>query len=571
MSLNIQRDARLFATLDGTLLMQKQFHLAMGLSFLIQLASTAAYGFQPTEGGPIAHWPLAKEASDAAGGEFHGKPRGVQFATADGHSFAQFDGHESVIEVPHSPKWQLGKGDFSVALWLHTDEKLADDLGELISQYDAKHRRGFSLSLRNNCVTSSQANYRQLQFGIDNGTQPKWTDLGRPGNSLYGMSMCVHDGRLYCGTCEPAADQAGHVYRYEGGTSWVDLGSPDKSNAVVCMAVHRGKLHIGTGKYRLGGSALAESENANLGGRIFRLDDGDRWTLVGHLPGVEATAALVVFRDTLYASSLYRPAGFYRYEGEQNWTALETPGGKRPESLGVYNGYLWATGYDEGHIYRFDGQNWKDMGALGENTQTYSFAVERGRLYVGTWPSGKVYRLSPQDEWQDTGRLGEELEVMGMLLHNGKLYAGTLPLAEMFRYDGDQQWNSVGRLDLTPDVKYRRIWSCAQYQGRLVATTLPSGHVHALEAGKCVTHDYPLPPGWRHVTAVRGGERLRLYVDGKQVAVSTPLRPADFDLSTEQPLLIGGGPGDYFSGRLRDVRLYRRALDSKEIHKLATE
>lgn len=551
--------------------MKKQFHSAFGLTLVLQLAATAAYGFQPTEEGPIAHWPLAKEASDAAGGEFHGKPRGVQFATADGHSFAQFDGRESVIEVPHSPKWRLGKGDFSVALWLHTDEKLTDDLGELISQYDAKQRRGFSLSLRNNCVTSSQANYRQLQFGIDNGTQPKWTDLGRPGNSLYGMSMCVHDGRLYSGTCEPATDQAGHVYRYEGGTSWVDLGFPDKSNAVVCMAVYRGKLHVGTGKYRLGGSALAESENANLGGRIFRLDDGDRWTLVGHLPGVEATASLVVFRDTLYASSLYRPAGFYRYEGEQNWTALETPGGKRPESLAVYNGYLWATGYDEGHIYRFDGQNWKDMGALGENTQTYSFAVERGRLYVGTWPSGKVYRLSPQDEWQDTGRLGEELEVMGMLLHNGKLYAGTLPLAEMFRYDGDQQWNSVGRLDLTPDVKYRRIWSCAQYQGRLVATTLPSGHVHALEAGKCVTFDHPLPPGWRHVTAVRGGERLRLYVDGKQVAESTPLRPADFDLSTEQPLLIGGGPGDYLSGRLRNVRLYHRALDKAEIHKLATE
>ena len=86
-----------------------------------------------------------------------------------------------------------------------------------------------------------------------------------------------------------------------------------------------------------------------------------------------------------------------------------------------------------------------------------------------------------------------------------------------------------------------------------------------------MTYDHELPPGWRHVTAVRVADRLRLYVGGEQVAESAIFQPADFNLSTEQPLLIGGGPGDYFNGRLRDVRLYNRALSAEEIQGLAAE
>src|SRR6185295_15636123 len=290
--------------------------------------------------------------------------------------------------------------------------------------------------------------------------------------------------------------------RYEGEQKWADLGSPDKSNAVMSLATYHGKLYAGTGKYRLVGSALPESENLNLGGRVFRLESDGRWTLVGQLPGVETLASLVVYQDRLFASSLYRPPGFFRYEKDGEWTSLSTPAGNRIEPLAVFDGYLWAGEYDKGHVFRFDGKDWQDWGQLGDNTQTYSFAIERGQLCVGTWKSGRVFRLEERNRWADTGRLGEELEVMGMLFYNGKLYAGSLPLAELYRHDGDNAWRSVGRLDLTPDVKYRRIWTCAQYQGRLVATALPSGHVHALEAGACVTHDHELPAGWQHVAGV---------------------------------------------------------------------
>ena len=367
-----------------------------------------------------------------------------------------------------------------------------------------------------------------------------------------------------------ASQEAGHVYRYAGGKEWIDRGSPAPCNSVTALAAFDGKLYAGTGKYRLRGSALAESENAHLGGRVFRYDDG-AWTDCGALEGVESIGGMGVFRGRLYASSMYRPAGFFRYEGGSNWTACSTPG-KRVEALGVYNGFLYATSYDGGHVYRFDGSEWTDCGQLGDaadNTQTYSFAVHGGRLYVGTWRTGRVYRFEDVNRWTDVGRLGEELEVMGMLVHNGRLMAGTLPLAEVYAYEGDASWQRLARLDHTPGVRYRRAWTMAEYQGKLFTSTLPSGHVFSFEAGKSATWDREFPAGWHHVAAVRSEGRLRLFVDGQKVAESSQFDPAEYDLTSREPLRIGFGANDYFHGRLSDVRLYGRALNSGEITRLA--
>ena len=187
--------------------------------------------------------------------------------------------------------------------------------------------------------------------------------------------------------------------------------------------------------------------------------------------------------------------------------------------LGVFQGGLYATGYDVGGVFRYEGeQRWSFCGNASASTQLYSFASYRGLLHTGVWPTGSVYRQEDGLPWLDCGRLGEELEVMGMMVYNGKLYAGTLPTGSVYRYDGEGEWVSTGQLDTTPDVKYRRAWTMAVYQGRLFCGTLPSGNVLSLEAGKNVTHDHALPGGWHHLAAVRADGKLRLYVDGALVA-----------------------------------------------------
>ncbi len=150
----------------------------------------------------------------------------------------------------------------------------------------------------------------------------------------------------------------------------------------------------------------------------------------------------------------------------------------------MFNGALYASSYDGGHVYRFDGSAWTDLGQLGtdENTQTYSFAVYRGQLHVGTWRSGRVFRWDEAGRWIDAGRLGQELEVMGMLVHNGRLIAGTLPLAEVYEYRQGTDWRLQTRLDHTADVTYRRAWTMARVRRARVLqhfaqrTDLFSGH-----------------------------------------------------------------------------------------------
>ena len=523
----------------------------------------------------LAHWELATDCRDSSGKGNHGTNHGAEFRRHEDRPAARFDGRRSWIEVSASDSLRLGTSNFTVAAWVNLPDEagLDDAFGDIISRFDPGTRRGFVFGITHRAgVTTSQPNTRNVHFGMDDGqAEARWTDHGRPGNAILIFALAVHDGQLYAGTCEPGRDQAGHVFQFRGATNWTDCGSPDRCNSVSALAVFGDRLYAGVSKYRLAGSSLPESENPHLGGSVYRHAGGRSWEFCGQLPDTEAIGGLVVFRGRLYASSLYRPAGFFRYEGGQRWTALPTPAGKRVEAMCVYDGQLFASTYDEGHVFRYDGTNWTDSGQVGprENTQTYSFAVHEGRLHVGTWSTGRVFRHRADNNWEDMGRLGEELEVMGMIVHNGKLYAGSLPSAEVYRFDAPGNWTRLTCLDATPNVKYRRAWTMAEFQGRLFCGTLPSGRVFSFEAGRNVTCDRALPPGWHHVAAVRHENRLELFVDGKSVAVSAEFDPAQFDLSLDQPLKIGFGPNDFFRGRLRDLRLYGTALSVREIASLA--
>jgi len=524
--------------------------------------------------GVAGRWTLSGNLRDASGNSNDGQARGNMDYKATGPdgqagSAILFNGLNSCIEIKSDRPFNPGKNNFSVSVWIKTDIDNDDVPGDIISQYDTSIHRGFHLSLKSNAVTTSHANALQVHFGIDNDHMSEWKDCGRPGNALCAFSLASFNGSLYAGTTEAGKDESGHVYRYTGENYWVDCGSPDKSNSVMALAVYKGKLYAGTGKYRLAGSALPESENLNHGGNIFRYEGEKQWIFCGKLPETECIGGMIVYRGNLYASSLYRPAGFYRYNGNENWIDCGTPGGKRVEALAVYNGSVYASSYDGGFVYRYDDSGWTNCGQLGNNTQTYSFAVYQGRLYTGTWPGGRVYRFEDINRWTDTGRLGNELEVMGMLVHNGRLIAGTLPSAEIYSYEGDSLWKKIVKLDHTPDVRYRRAWTMAEHNGKVFCSTLPSGKIFSFESGRNALGSAPITPGWHHLAAVKSENRLDLYIDGKKQAQSEQFDPEMFDLDNQIPLMIGFGSNDYFNGSLAGIRLYNRELKLREIRYLS--
>jgi len=242
--------------------------------------------------GLVAHWKLTQDGKDSSAGGHHAVNHGVKFENGS----AVFNGVDAWLEVPNTKSLKPETGPFSIAVWVHTAEKLDDVLGDVITCYDPVARTGFTLSLMNYAgVTSAQSNWRNILFGIDAARlDPQWTDCGRPGTNQYVKSLVVHDGDLYAAVWEPGAGKTGHLYRYAGGTRWIDCGSPDLANSITGLAVFNGKLYAGTELYSGGGSSLPLSPNQNHGGKVFRYEGGTRWTDCGKVADVRSISGLAV-------------------------------------------------------------------------------------------------------------------------------------------------------------------------------------------------------------------------------------------------------------------------------------
>jgi hypothetical protein len=541
----------------------------------------------------VGHWPLAADLDDHSEVRHRTDAAHVELG-APGPSgrpgtAARFDGRRSVLEAADHPTLRFGTGDLTVAAWVRSDLPDTDVVGDIVSKFDPQRRRGAVLSIvTNGGVTSTaQANYRHLHFGIDDGrVDPAWTDCGRPGAAVKVAALLAAQGSLYAGTVENAPGRAGRLWRYEGEQRWVDLGNPVGCNAVASVVEFEGAIYCGTGRYIAEGSALGPTLNTIPGGKVFRLEPDGAWTECGH-PGAEGATpearpaqgyatgkaddviALSVYRGALYCVSNHR-CGVFRYQGGTRWEPVGLHD-RRIMTLAVYRGSLYAL-INGGPVYRYaGGEAWVFSGHPEGSTQTYSAVVHEGRLYVGTWPQGDVFRFAGDGDrdcetWTRLSRVGYEREIMGMALYNGKAYLGALPLASVWRMD-DERFTFMGTLDHS-SAPLRRVWSLAVYQGRLFGGTLPSGHVLSLAAGKMASWDNAFPSGWHHVAAVKESGRLKLYVDGNAVAWSAPFHAADYDLSADRPLRIGAGPHEHLSGFLSDVRVYRRALGVREIGRL---
>ncbi len=548
----------------------------------------------------IDRWKFERDASGSCGESAQALSKSVIFGErgpVPDMPAARFDGESSVIKITGHPVLSRGKKDFTISCWIHTGESSegGDVIGDIISCFDPAERCGFNLSVvTNGGVThTTQANYRHLHFGIDQGRSHGIEDCGRPGESVFVNALASVEGELYAGTLENAPDRTGHLYRYAGNKEWEDMGTPpDCSNCVGGIARFEGKFYVSSARYQTTGSLLGQPKNINPGGHVYLVDDNGQWTDCGH-PGIEsavsedanpsigngngkadAAVSLTVYRGRLYCASANQ-RGVFVYEGKNKWRNIGPE--SRVFSLIIYRDrlYMLANGgvrpEHGGALYRYekDGE-WEFCGRPGKSTQTYGAVIYAGNLYAGTWPDGEVHLYKGKTEWENLGWLGYAREVMAMVLYNGKFYAGTLPMANIWRYDGEKRFAFAGNAD-NSEVVLRRAWSMAVHRGSLYIGTLPSGHVKRYRAGVMATSDSSLPAGWHHIAATRGDSRLKIYLDGRCVAESEPFNSDDYDLSTGAPLKIGFGQHEHFRGLMADLRIYGRCLTPEDVNVIISE
>ena len=93
----------------------------------------------------------------------------------------------------------------------------------------------------------------------------------------------------------------------------------------------------------------------------------------------------------------------------------------------------------------------------------------------------------------------------------------------------------------------------------------PAGQVYVSAAGQRVHGPSALPVNtWTHLATTYDGAVQRLYVNGVEVATRAQTGPVR---TSDSPLRIGGNSvwGEFFQGRIDQVRIYSRALAADEI------
>lgn len=562
--------------------------------------------------GLVGHWKLHGDCRDHSGNGHDGTNHGVDLETST------FDGRGAYIEIPSADALRLGRGDFTLSAWVCTDRIVDDTLGDVLSWYDPKLRRGVTLGLHSSAGGyQSTGDDRHVFFGIDNARLGEWQDCGRPSvtSNYVSNSLTVFDGHLYAGIID-ARDEAGwcHVYRYAGGTEWVDCGrvGQGKTTGVMALIVHQGRLYAGTSTYDWTRVFSGKYDPS----RVYRYEGGTTWTDCGQPGEMLRINCLATFGGKLYAGGdrgmpppgekqwSGRPYQIFVHDGGTNWSVAgsfppEPPTSLYPHAMAVHDGKLYA-GYP--NVFAFDGQKWEFAGTpIGEtpvelkpSLQVHSLGVFRGKLIAGMWPEARVVEHAGGQKWVDRGRLGDGTEINALSVYNGKLYAGAIPRGEVSRFEDEAGWTSLRKFFSPPGWEpgtatapvraeinnWTRVTSLTMFQGRLFASIgsctssvldAPAdvrGSVHSIQAGVGVSYDKDLGPGWQHLTAQKQGSELRLFVNGRLAATSAPFDANDYDLTVARPLKIGFGEHDFFTGRIREVRIYRRALSDHEIASL---
>jgi hypothetical protein len=570
--------------------------LLIGLTGAPSAGAAGAGQTAERESGLIGYWKLSGDCGDHSGSGIDGTNHGVTFDAPEPfggtHKAARFDGLNHYIDLGRPPAAALGKGDFSVSVWVKTDENVSGVVGDILNQFDPLTRKGFNLHVSTSSPGySGLSNTRLLQFGIDDARTGRWVDCGRPwpGNTLV-STLVVYDGSLYTGIADAKRpEDACHFFRYGGGTTWVDCGRVSRdliTPSVYSVCVHKGRLYAGTGAWDW--ERAWKGEGATGRNHVYRYEGGTEWHDCGRFGEGYRVLSLCSYKGDLYATD--DKGASYRYDGDNKWAPCGRVGGKI-YSTTVYQGRLY--GGENTRVYCYDpGKGrWDNVAeTLYDENQVHTLAVYQGSLYAGAWPLGRILRYDGNSKWADCGWVGIDPnqhgvrinEVNDLTVYNGKLYAGVIPRAQVWRYEGGRQWTLIRQLVDNPQwdarslPSWNRVPCVTVFEGRLYAGTSTChgrhddgpidqvGRVYSFEAGRSVSFDRGLGADWTHIAAVRAGDRLKLYVNGRLVAASAPME-GSWDITNQAPLRIGFGCENYFSGAMCELRLYRRALTEAQV------
>lgn len=489
----------------------------------------------------VANWKLHGGVNDSTGSA-HGKAHNVQYvAGIDGESdgAALFNGIDSGIEVINPGTCLTGTNEFSISMWVNTNEKFTGVYGDILQKYDTQSRRGLNLWISgSSSAYCSPGNSRNVHFGIDDSIAMSWTDCGKPceTNTLI-STLATYQGELYAGIADALdSKDACHVYKYKGSGKWEDcgrLGNDMLSLTIRSMIVHDGKLYGGTGVWDW------TKANEGIGGpcHVYCYEGGTTWRDCGQMGSGNTVNALASYNGKLYMGD--NNGECFCYDGDDNWIYCggvlrldpESLYQDRIDSMMVHQGKLYCgNAGGNGFFYRYEGGTvWTCLSRNPYHTaQMHSMQTFGGNLYLGTWPTGKVLRYD--GNWIcETGQVGISTEkfqineINDFAAYNGKLYAGVIPKAELYRYDGDWNWTLVHRLVNNPEWAAEDISSWCRvpcvniFNGKLYCGTSTCegiaaehshyqvGRVMAFEAGKCVSFDDDLGSDWKHIPSFERG------------------------------------------------------------------
>ena len=375
--------------------------------------------------------------------------------------------------------------------------------------------------------SASTDNVGVTEYRVHRSTTPGFTpSAANQVTTITSGATSYTDSGLAAGTyyyVVVAADAAGNVSQPSGeasGTALADTTAPTVSlTAPAAGATVSGVVSV----------AATASDDVGVQSVQFKLDGAN-------LGAADATAPYDYSWDTRAAAngSHSLTAVAVDAAGNQTTSAAVSVDVNNPTGTA---GLIAAYAFEEA-----SGTTTADQTGLG-HTGTLSGAA---RSTLGKF--GRALSFDGVNDWVTVADADDLDLTTGMTIE-----AWVYPTAK------NNAWRTVLAKELGTDLAYAMM-------ARSSSGGRPYGIVHT--AGEQLVRAPAQLPlnAWSHMTTTYDGSAVRLYVNGSLVATTPAIGSIT---TTDLPLHLGGNSahGEWFQGRLDDIRIYNRALTGAEIQR----